>query len=75
MTIKDLKEIWAKNLRKMQKVVDETYYNLCNLWLYGDIYETLQKIHCLLDSYFNGDYIDEDEIADIWCFYKNNFQN
>ena len=74
MTIKDLKEIWAKNLRKMQKVVDETYYNLCNLWLYGDIYETLQKIHCLLDNYFNWDYIDEDEIADIWCFYKNNFQ-
>ena len=75
MTIEDLKEIWDKNLRNMQKIVDETYYNLCSLWMYWDIYERLQKMHCLLDNYFEDEYIDEDEIGDIRCFYKNNFQN
>ncbi len=70
------KEIWitVKELKKMQKIVDDTYYNLCRLGLYWDVYYKLQDMHWLLDGLLDWEYLDEDEKADVYCFYENNFK-
>lgn len=64
-----------KELQKMREVIDDTYYNLCNLWLYGDIYYKLQNLHGYLDYLFDDEHLDEDELDEIWTFYENNYKN
>lgn len=59
---------------KMQDLVDDTYYNLCRLWLYDSIYYKLQNIHSLLDDLVDWNYIEEDDFSDIICFYENNYK-
>ena len=59
----------------MQKIIDETYYNLCNLWLYGDIYYTLQNLHGYMDNLLDGEHLDEDELDEILCFSENHYKN
>lgn len=59
---------------KMQDLVDDTYYNLCRLWLYDSIYYKLQNIHWLLDDLVDWNYIEEDDFSDIICFYENNYK-
>lgn len=62
-------------LQKMQKKVDDTYYNLCELGLYGDIYYKLQALHGYLDDFVDGEYLDEEELDEIWLFYENHYKN
>jgi len=64
-----------KEALKMQKLVDETYYNLCSLWLYGDTYTKLQNIHAILDCLLSDEYVDEDDLAEVYCFYQNHYKN
>lgn len=67
--------IAINELKKMQNIIDDTYYNLCSLWLYGDIYYKLQNLHWYLDDLLDGEHVDEDELDEIYCFYENNFKN
>lgn len=71
-----LEKIWISldEMKKMQKIVDETYYNLCDLWLYGDIYYKLQNLHGWIDDLLQDEHLDEDSLDEIWCFYENNFK-
>ena len=64
-----------KELIGMRKKIDDTYYNLCDLWLYGDIYYKLQNLHGHLDNLFDDEHLDEDELDEIWTFYENNYKN
>lgn len=59
----------------MRDIIDETYYNLCALWLYWDIYYKLQNRHWIINDLLDDEYVAEDEIAEIFCFYKNYFKN
>ena len=61
--------------KKMQEKVDDTYYNLCELGLYGDIYYKLQALHGYLDDFVDGEHLDEDELDEIWLFYENHYKN
>ena len=77
MDKKWLENVWISvdEFKKMQKKVDDTYYNLCDLGLYGDIYYKLQKLHWMLDDFVSGEYLDEDSLDEIWVFYENHYKN
>lgn len=72
----NLKKIWINisTAKKMQDIIDDTYYNLCALRLYGDIFYNLQNLHHLMDTLLDDEYLDEDEIATIYTFYENNYK-
>jgi len=75
---KELLEKWGislDELQKMQEKVDDTYYNLCELGLYGDIYYKLQNLHGYLDDFMDGEHLDEDELDEIGVFYENHYKN
>lgn len=77
MDKKRLEKHWISlvEFKKMQEKVDDTYYNLCELGLYGDIYYKLQELHGYLDDFVDGEYLDEDELDEIWLFYENHYKN
>lgn len=77
MKNEQIKKLWISldELKKMQKKVDETYFNLCDLWLYGDAYTRLQNMSWLLDNLLNDEHLDEDELDEVYCFYENNFKS
>lgn len=58
----------------MQAIVDDTYYNLCRLWLYGDIYYKLQDLHWILDDLLDDEYIEEDDLDTVYTFYENYYK-
>lgn len=75
MDKKRLEKHWISlvEFKKMQEKVDDTYYNLCELGLYGDIYYKLQALHGYLDDFVDGEYLDEDELDEIRLFYVNHY--
>ena len=77
MDKKRLEKHWISlvEFKKMQEKVDDTYYNLCELGLYGDIYYKLQALHGYLDDFVDGEYLDEDELDEIRLFYENHYKN
>ena len=77
MDKKRLEKHWISlvEFKKMQEKVDDTYYNLCELGLYGDIYYKLQALHGYLDDFLEGEYLDEDELDEIRLFYENHYKN
>lgn len=73
----NLKKIWINlsTAKKMRDIIDETYYNLCALWLYWDIYYKLQTRHWIINDLLDDEYVEEDEIAEILSFYNNHFKD
>lgn len=72
-----IKKIWISinELKRLQNIVDETYYNLCTLWIYWDAYYELQKMHWLLDDLMDNEYLEEDELDEVRAFYENHFKH
>lgn len=58
----------------MQDIVDDTYYNLCRLWLYWDIYYKLQNLHWILDDLLDDEYVEKDELDTVYTFYENHYK-
>lgn len=72
----NLKKIWLTltQVKKIRETIDDVYYWLCNFWLYGDIYYNLQNIHNTIDNLIDDEYIEEDDLDDLYCFIQNHCQ-
>lgn len=72
----NLGKIWISltEARKLYSKVEAAYVALLNIHLYGDAYSTLQKMDSLLYYLLNDEPLDEDELDDILCFYRNRFE-
>jgi hypothetical protein len=71
-----LKKIWLtlRQVKKIRETIDDIYYWLCNLWLYWDVYNTLQKMHWIIWDLLDDEHIDEDDLDDLYCFIENHCQ-
>lgn len=72
----NLKKIWISltKARKLYSKVEAAYDALVSLHFYGDIYDKLQQMDSLLYYLLNDEPLDEDELDEILCFYKNRFE-
>lgn len=72
----NLKKIWLtlRQVKKIRETIDDVYYWLCNFWLYWDVYYKMQNIHNTIDNLIDDEYIEEDELDDLYCFIQNHCQ-
>lgn len=72
----NLEKIWISlaEAERMHDKVQDAYDALASLHFYGDAYSKLQRMDHLLYYLVNDLPLDEEELDEILCFYKNRFK-
>lgn len=72
----NLKKIWIslEEFKKMREATRNAYYSISKLGLYWDTYTELQNIEETMYRIYEGEFVEEDELDDVYFFYVNNYK-